>query len=53
MVMSHSKMEEEVLEEIEWCLQPKVKVRIKVKVKKFSQWFIKYNWLKACGRENL
>jgi hypothetical protein len=53
MVMSHLKREEEVLEETEWCVQPKVKVKVKVKVKKLSQWFIKYNHMKACGWENL
>ena len=55
MVMSHLKMEEEVLEEIKWCVQQKVKVnlKLKVKVKKLSQQFIEYNRMKACGRENL
>jgi len=48
MVMSHLKMEEEVLEEMEWCVQRKVKVKVKL-----SQQFIKYNPMKTCGRENL
>jgi len=51
MVMSHLKIEEGVLEETEWCVQPKEKV--KVKVKKLSQRFIEYNRMRACGRESL
>ena len=59
MVMSHLKVEEEVLEENEWRVQLNVKVKVKVKVKvelkvkKLCQRFIKHNPMKACGRENL